>query len=88
MTILLTVCAASLCAGLGANIHNRGSIDTPFTPWTICNIHSASIKDIEKELNASSSDISLTLSLFVLVQGIGPLLWTAISEIKGRKVWL
>ncbi|KAF8136136.1 vacuolar DHA amino acid exporter [Boletus edulis] len=41
---------------------------------------------IEHELHASSSDISWSLSVFVLVQGLFPLVWSAISEIKGRKV--
>ncbi|KAG6379084.1 vacuolar DHA amino acid exporter [Boletus reticuloceps] len=41
---------------------------------------------IEYDLHASSSDISWSLSVFVLVQGLFPLVWSAISEIKGRKV--
>ncbi|KAN0075301.1 Major facilitator superfamily domain containing protein [Tylopilus felleus] len=41
---------------------------------------------IEQDLYASSSDISLSLSVFILVQGLFPLVWSAISEIKGRKI--
>ncbi|KAH0830429.1 major facilitator superfamily domain-containing protein [Lanmaoa asiatica] len=41
---------------------------------------------IEQDLHTSSSDISWSLSLFLLVQGLFPLVWSAISEIKGRKV--
>jgi hypothetical protein len=41
---------------------------------------------IEQQLHASSGDISLSLSLFILVQGNFPIIWSAISEIKGRKV--
>lgn len=41
---------------------------------------------IEQDLHASSSDISWSLSVFILVQGLFPLVWSAISEIKGRKV--
>ncbi|KAL0578561.1 hypothetical protein V5O48_003411 [Marasmius crinis-equi] len=40
---------------------------------------------MEDQLNASSSQISLTIALFILVQGCMPLLWSAISEVKGRK---
>ncbi|KAG9318304.1 major facilitator superfamily domain-containing protein [Chiua virens] len=41
---------------------------------------------IEQVLSASSSDISWSMSIFVLVQGLFPLVWSAISEVKGRKV--
>jgi len=50
------------------------------------NIYNPSIHDIEVDLNANNSEISLTLSLFILLQGVIPLLWSSISEIKGRKV--
>ncbi|KAJ8596392.1 MFS general substrate transporter [Rhizopogon salebrosus TDB-379] len=40
---------------------------------------------IQSDLRASTSDISWTLSVFILTQGVFPLLWSAISEIKGRK---
>lgn len=46
----------------------------------------ASISQIESQLNATSGEISLSLSLFILIQGSFPLLWTAFSEIYGRKV--
>jgi len=38
------------------------------------------------QLHASSGEISLSLSLFILVQGNFPVIWSAISEIKGRKL--
>jgi multidrug resistance protein len=41
---------------------------------------------IEQELHATASEISLSLSLFILVQGNFPLVWSAVSEIKGRKL--
>jgi MFS family permease len=46
----------------------------------------AAIKQIETDLQTTSGRVSLTLSVFVVVQGSVSLLWTAISEIKGRKV--
>jgi MFS family permease len=46
----------------------------------------AAIKQVEADLRTTSGSISLTLSIFIVVQGGVPLLWTAISEIKGRKV--
>lgn len=40
---------------------------------------------IQRDLRASPSEISWTLSVFILVQGVPGLIWSAISEIKGRK---
>ena len=37
-------------------------------------------------MRTTSGKISLSLSIFIVVLGSVPLLWTAISEIKGRKV--
>ncbi|KZW03371.1 MFS general substrate transporter [Exidia glandulosa HHB12029] len=49
------------------------------------NIYNPAISDIKRDLGATDQDISLSLSLFILVQGSTPLLWSAVSEIKGRK---
>jgi MFS family permease len=46
----------------------------------------ASIKQIETELEATSSQISAILATYFIFQGVGPFLWSAVSEIKGRKV--
>ena len=46
----------------------------------------AANSQIEQELHATASQISLSLSLFILVQGNFPLVWSAVGEIKGRKV--
>jgi len=46
----------------------------------------AAIKQVEADLRTTSGKISLVLSIFIVIQGSVPLLWTAISEIKGRKV--
>jgi MFS family permease len=37
-------------------------------------------------LGATSGQFSLSISIFILLQGVMPLVWTSISEIKGRKV--
>ncbi|KAF7300252.1 PAN2-PAN3 deadenylation complex subunit PAN3 [Mycena kentingensis (nom. inval.)] len=50
------------------------------------NIQNPAIEDMERSLHATSSQISLSISLFIVVQGTMPLLWTAVSEIKGRKI--
>ncbi|KAH8831422.1 vacuolar DHA amino acid exporter [Flagelloscypha sp. PMI_526] len=50
------------------------------------NIQNPAIEEIENALNASSAQISWTISLFILVQGVAPLFWTAVSEIFGRKI--
>ncbi len=57
----------------------------------VCNLahfNAASIVQIEHDLHATASQISWTLSLFVLIQGVVPLLWSVLSELKGRKVGL
>lgn len=41
---------------------------------------------MEQDLPATSDQFSLSISLFALVQGLMPIAWSAISEIKGRKV--
>jgi MFS family permease len=46
----------------------------------------ASIKQIETELEGTNSQISAILATYFLFQGVGPFLWSAVSEIKGRKV--
>jgi hypothetical protein len=46
----------------------------------------AAIKQIETELKATSNQVSPILSAYLFLQGVGPLLWSAVSEIKGRKV--
>ncbi|KAG2120071.1 MFS general substrate transporter [Suillus cothurnatus] len=50
------------------------------------NIQNPANAQIEQQLHASSGDISLSLSLFILAQGNFPIIWSSISEIKGRKL--
>ncbi len=38
------------------------------------------------DLHANDAEIALSLSLFIVTQGAVPLLWAAISEVKGRRV--
>ncbi|KAF5362914.1 hypothetical protein D9758_007099 [Tetrapyrgos nigripes] len=49
------------------------------------NIQTPAIEDMEAELSATPSQISLSISLFLLCQGVMPLIWSAISEVKGRR---
>ncbi|KAG2343081.1 MFS general substrate transporter [Suillus weaverae] len=49
------------------------------------NIQNPSNSLIEADLHATSSQISWTLAAFLVIQGNFPLLWSAASEIKGRK---
>ncbi|KZT67115.1 MFS general substrate transporter [Daedalea quercina L-15889] len=65
--IVAMISAASMIAGLGANIYNPA------------------ISNIEADLHATPSQLSLTLSLFILIQGGFPLIWSSVSEIQGRK---
>ncbi|EJD50728.1 vacuolar DHA amino acid exporter [Auricularia subglabra TFB-10046 SS5] len=49
------------------------------------NIYNPAITDIKAQLGATDQEISLTISLFIIIQGSTPLLWSAVSEFKGRK---
>lgn len=46
---------------------------------------SAAINNLKQELHATDQEISQTLSVFIIVQGATPILWSALSEIRGRK---
>ncbi len=46
----------------------------------------AAIEDMERDLPATSGQISLSISLFIALQGVTPLFWSSISEVKGRRV--
>ncbi|THV03488.1 vacuolar DHA amino acid exporter [Dendrothele bispora CBS 962.96] len=50
------------------------------------NIQMPAVGEMQQDLHTTSSQISLSLSLFILVQGGMPLLWSTISEVKGRKI--
>lgn len=43
------------------------------------------LEQLQADLDASSSTLALTVSLFILGQGFFPQIWTAISEVSGRK---
>ncbi|KAG7444229.1 MFS general substrate transporter [Guyanagaster necrorhizus] len=49
------------------------------------NIQNPAIEDMERDLPATSGQISLSVSLFIALQGVTPLLWSSISEVKGRR---
>ncbi|KAF5376834.1 hypothetical protein D9757_008897 [Collybiopsis confluens] len=49
------------------------------------NIQTPAIGEMQADLSASPSQISLSLSMFILLQGLVPLIWSSISEVKGRK---
>ncbi|KAG2131816.1 major facilitator superfamily domain-containing protein, partial [Suillus clintonianus] len=50
------------------------------------NIQNPSNSLIEKDLHATSSQISWSLAAFILIQGNFPLIWSAMAEITGRKI--
>ncbi|KIY52437.1 MFS general substrate transporter [Fistulina hepatica ATCC 64428] len=50
------------------------------------NIQNPAIQNMEEDLPATASEISWSLSLFILIQGAAPILWSAISEVKGRRI--
>ncbi|CAE6415090.1 unnamed protein product [Rhizoctonia solani] len=55
-------------------------------PTFSVNLYNPAFAQIKRELNATNGQIALSLALFILVQGNAPILWSAISEIKGRKI--
>ncbi|EDR07995.1 vacuolar DHA amino acid exporter [Laccaria bicolor S238N-H82] len=50
------------------------------------NVQNPAVQEMEADLPATSAQFSLSLSIFILVQGLMPLVWSAISEVKGRKL--
>ena len=48
--------------------------------------HAAAINNIKKDLHASYHQLSWTLSIYALVQGASPIIWSAFTELYGRKV--
>ncbi|KIK51636.1 hypothetical protein GYMLUDRAFT_50454 [Collybiopsis luxurians FD-317 M1] len=50
------------------------------------NIQAAAIAEMEADLPATPAQISWTMSLFMLLQGVFPLMWVSLSEIYGRKL--
>ncbi|KAG6860753.1 hypothetical protein C0995_007871 [Termitomyces sp. Mi166 len=46
----------------------------------------AAVQQMQEDLPATSAQFSWSISAFVLVQGLVPLVWSAISEVKGRKL--
>ncbi|KAF8517404.1 vacuolar DHA amino acid exporter [Hysterangium stoloniferum] len=73
---LVIIAAAALISMLGINIYNQVYLLDDVL---------AAIDDIKAELHASDQQISLSLSVSILVQGTIPLFWSAVSEIHGRK---
>ncbi|KAI0919022.1 hypothetical protein AcV5_002046 [Taiwanofungus camphoratus] len=45
------------------------------------NIYNSAITQIESELHATSGELSLTLSLYILLQGVIPLFWSALVSL-------
>ena len=49
-------------------------------------MYAAAVQEMHDSLGTTSEQFSLSISVFILLQGAMPLAWTAISEVKGRKV--
>ncbi|KAH7923830.1 vacuolar DHA amino acid exporter [Leucogyrophana mollusca] len=49
------------------------------------NIQNPANAEIQRDLHATSGEISWTLAAFIVIQGNFPLIWSAVSEIQGRK---
>jgi hypothetical protein len=75
-----------MIAGLGANIYNRELFCILVLDNEFLTPSSASIAQVKSQLHASDQQVGLSLSLFIAIQGSFPLMWSAMSEIKGRKV--
>ncbi|KAI9442899.1 MFS general substrate transporter [Lactarius indigo] len=69
-----------------SNMRKTGTLCMIICASLVAGLSITAIKQVETELGATSGEFSLALSIFIVFQGSVPLLWTAISEIKGRKV--
>ncbi|KAK9895179.1 MFS general substrate transporter [Cystobasidium minutum MCA 4210] len=56
------------------------------TAGMAANIFFPAIDSLKNDLHASQQIINLSVSLFILLQGVIPMLWAGISEIYGRKL--
>ncbi|WWD17099.1 hypothetical protein CI109_101536 [Kwoniella shandongensis] len=54
-------------------------------PTMAASIYNPVINEIREELHGTSTQIGLTLSLYILFQGFTPVFWAALSEVNGRK---
>ena len=50
------------------------------------NIFFPALDSLKSDLNTTQTLISVSISLFILFQGVTPVLWSAFSEIKGRRM--
>ncbi|KAF8817171.1 MFS general substrate transporter [Phlegmacium glaucopus] len=50
------------------------------------NIQTPAVQEMEVQLPATPSQFSLSIALFILIQGLMPLFWCAVSEVKGRRL--
>ncbi|KAK2465780.1 hypothetical protein APHAL10511_002324 [Amanita phalloides] len=64
----------ALVAAASMNVGLSGTIQNP------------AVEEMHESLGATSGEFSLSISLFILIQGLMPLMWSAVSEIKGRKL--
>lgn len=81
--MLVIVAYAALAPTSGAFIYQRENAQSRADRGADSLL--AAINDIQRDLHATTNEIALSLSLFILVQGNFPLIWSAISEVKGRK---
>ncbi|KAG6823244.1 hypothetical protein H0H92_010882, partial [Tricholoma furcatifolium] len=49
-------------------------------------IQNPAVQQMQTDLPATSSQISWSISAFIVAQGIMPLVWSSMSELKGRKI--
>ncbi|KAA8572771.1 hypothetical protein MFRU_003g01070 [Monilinia fructicola] len=56
-----------------------------FSPLS-SNIYFPALKEISTELNVSLSLVSLTVTVYMIVQGLAPSFWGPISDTKGRRI--
>ncbi|KGQ09273.1 Quinidine resistance protein 1 [Beauveria bassiana D1-5] len=61
------------------------SLAGSFSPLS-SNIYFPAIDSISSELGVSQSDVALTIMVFMIVQGIAPSIFGAISDAKGRRI--
>lgn len=50
------------------------------------NIYNPGIADIKQDLHAQHWQVSLSLSIYIIIAGIFPLAWSLVSELYGRKI--
>lgn len=83
--VVITIGMAGLFSGLSSNIFFP-SLDAISKVSAPNQLNQSNADSVVKDLNVSLGTVSLTITSYLIIQGISPLLWGPLSDILGRRV--